>query len=284
MQVPHKRSVTGHMEIIRTSTASDWDDFFRLAEDEGWRISPAERRLFQGPWADSARTLEADGCLSGFVTAVAHQRSGWIGNLIVPSSLRGRGYGRRLFTEAVTMLDEQRMESLWLTASEQGRPLYEQFGFNVIDQIERWVRKGSEPKGKETTTSPGNTLLSAADQAAWGEDREELLAVLATVGQTFADEDSVIFFQNTGDLQILGPWYSRNLHPTANRALLAQALAASHPKNRLVVDLIASSPLRPLLAEVGFTATGRSELMVRGERSSVQLSRMVSLASLGSVG
>lgn len=272
------------MENIRRVTASDWEIFFRLAGEEGWRVSPAERQLFQGPWAEYAQTLEVDGYMAGFVTAVAHQRSGWIGNLIVPPSLRGHGYGRRLFTKAVDFLDEKEVESLWLTASEQGQPLYEQFGFKSIDQIERWVRTSGGPRAESAGISGGNESLLDADLVAWGEHRHELLAEVVGFGQTFADEESVVFLQNTGALQILGPWYSHSYRLDNNLILLAQALAAARPEAALVIDLIASSPLRPLLAEAGFTPGGRSELMVRGDWSAVRLEQMVSLASLGSVG
>jgi len=85
-------------------------------------------------------------------------------------------------------------------------------------------------------------------------------------------------------MQILGPWYSPNLCPRANRRLLQQALAVADPTREIVADLLASSPLRQLLAGAGLSPAGMNLLMVRGSHSAVDLRMLVTLASLGSMG
>ena len=269
------------MTEIRTATPVDWDIFARLAAAEGWRISPAERQLFRGPWAGHALALEVDGQWCGFVTAVPHQRSGWIGNLIVPLEARGHGYGRRLFAAAVARLERKRLNSLWLTASEQGRPLYEQYGFVKIDEIERWIGVGV---GGDEDGLRNNEGLWLADGRAWGEKRRELLMAVAGHGRAFTAVDAVIFLQQAGEMHILGPWYRGESDTRVHRDLLQQALAATDPGRELVVDTLLSSSVHPLLAEVGFTPIGRATLMVRGGPGAARLERMAALASLGSVG
>ena len=270
------------MTDIRTATAADWAVFQRLADAENWRISPAERQLFRGPWAGYALALEIDGGWRGFVTAVPHERSGWIGNLIVPPESRGHGYGRQLFAAAVARLERKRLNNLWLTASEQGQPLYEKYGFAKIEEIERWVGVGGG--GGCDDGLRNNEGLWLADSRAWGEKRRELLMTVADHGRAFAVGDELIFLQQLGDLQILGPWYSGESDPRIHRGLLRQALAAADPGRELVVDTLAFSPLRPLLAEAGFTPSVRTALMVRGGHGAARLGRMAALTSLGSVG
>lgn len=270
------------MTEIRTATPADWAVFQRLAAAEGWRISPAERSLFAGPWAGHALVLEADCQWRGFITAVPHQHSGWIGNLIVPPESRGRGYGRRIFAAAVARLERKRLNSLWLTASEQGRPLYEQYGFVKIDEIERWVGVGVG--GGCDDGLRNNEGLWLADGRAWGETRRELLMAVANHGRAFITGDELVFLQQVGDLNLLGPWYRGESEPCAHRELLRQALAAADPGRELVIDTLLSSPVHPLLAEVGFIPSGRAALMVRGGPGAARLERMVALASLGSVG
>lgn len=269
------------MTGIRTATPADWDLFGRLAAAENWLISPAERQLFRGPWAGHALALKVDGQWGGFVTAVPHQRSGWIGNLIVPPESRGQGYGRRLFAAAVARLERKRLNSLWLTASEQGRPLYEQYGFVKIDEIERWVGGGG---GGNEDGLRNNEDLWRADGLAWGEKRRELLMAVAAQGRAFAAGDAVIFLQQVGERHILGPWYRGESDTRVHRDLLQQALAVADPGRELVVDTLLSSPLRPLLAEAGFTPSSRTAFMVRGGPGAARLERMSALASLGSVG
>ena len=270
------------MTEIRTATAADWDIFARLAAAENWRISPAERQLFRGPWAGHALALEIDGQWRGFVTAVPHQRSGWIGNLIVPPESRGQGYGRQLFAAAVARLERKRLNNLWLTASEQGQPLYEKYGFAKIEEIERWVGVGVG--GGCDDGLRNNEGLWLADARAWGETRRELLMAVAGHGRAFTAEDAVILLQQVGNINILGPWYMCVSNPCVHRDLLQQAIAAVPPGQALVIDTFLSSPLRPLLAEVGFTPIGRAALMARGGPGAARLERMVALASLGSVG
>jgi hypothetical protein len=76
------------MEIMMPTDA-DWQVFLALAREEGWRVPKSELELFRGPLAGSAFVLRRGEEVLGFVTAVAHERSGWIGNLIVPVTAVG---------------------------------------------------------------------------------------------------------------------------------------------------------------------------------------------------
>jgi hypothetical protein len=219
------------------------------------------------------------------VTAVAHQHSGWIGNLIVPERLRGRGYGSRLFEAALSMLQGQGMTSVWLTASASGRPIYAKFGFVAIDEIERWVSCERAPFGPvDRLVKDGGQKLAELDRTAWGEDRTALLEALCTQGEAYACGDAVALLQRESGLQIVGPWYSSTGCPRSNRLLLQKILAEADPKVDLVIDILKFSPVRELLAATGFTCVGSNALMAQGDTRQVQIKMMVSLASLGSIG
>ncbi|MGW8312712.1 MAG: GNAT family N-acetyltransferase [Desulfuromonadales bacterium] len=270
---------------LRGAQSDDWVRFYALAADEGWRVPHIERTLLQGAWSHCARVLELDDAFAGLVTAVAHQHSGWIGNLIVPTDLRGRGLGGMLFQDALNVLAEGGVSICWLTASELGRPLYEKSGFVVVDQVERWVSAPPRPQGRAESVADGSLeMLLAADRRAWGESRHALLERLAAQGRVFVCDDAVALLQQGPDMQILGPWYSPNLCPRANRRLLQQVLASADPTLEIVVDLLASSPLRQLLVAAGFSPAGRNLLMARGNHSTADLRMLVALASLGSMG
>jgi len=269
---------------IRRVQKSDWPEFYELASKEGWRVPAIERKLFEGHWSEFAHVFD-DGSFCGLVTAVAHESSGWIGNLIVPQALRGQGFGSRLFRAALSDLEARGVSACWLTASADGQPLYEKAGFVVVDQIERWVctrPPGSGQAGGISLT--GLEKLFASDRTAWGESRTELLTQISKNGQLLVSDDTVALLQQGDDLQILGPWYSPTLCPRANRQLLQQALIAADPSKELVVDLFASSPLRSLLVATGFELFGRNQLMVKADANRVNRQGMVALASLGSFG
>ena len=270
---------------IHIAQKPDWASFFDLAVAEGWRVPEVERQLFAGRWCDCAQALKEDDRFSGLVTAVSHQHSGWIGNLIVPERLRGRGYGSRLFEAALSALQAQGMTSVWLTASESGRPIYEKSGFVAIDEIERWVScKRSHFGPADSLLKDGGQKLVALDRAAWGEDRSALLEALDAQGKAYACGGAAALLQREPGVQIVGPWYSTTGCPRSNRLLLQKILAEADPNVELVVDLLKSSPVRQLLAATGFSCVGNNALMAQGDTTKVKTEMMVSLASLGSIG
>jgi len=283
--VPWASSVSGKMKTIRCAEKSDWDDFLVLAELEGWRVPEVESQLFRESWTPFAQVMELEQTFCGLVTAVAYQRSGWIGNLIVPVELRGQGCGRQLFDAAISALQAQRLESIWLTASEMGRPIYEKAGFVTVDRVERWI-SGTRGTCAQADFLDNDALqqLRAADLAAWGEDRSALLEALCLSGRAFACDDSVALLQYEPGLQIIGPWYSPSCCPRANRRLLQTMLSAVDPHVEIIVDVLASTPLRQLLAAAGFACAGKNLLMVLGDAGHARRDMMVSLASLGSIG
>ena len=273
------------MQFIRTAEKKDWQRFFNLAHAEGWRVPDIERKLFSGLWQQCARVMEVDLAFCGLVTSVAHEHSGWVGNLIVPQQLRGHGYGSRLFVAALSALQAQRLASIWLTASQLGRPIYEKSGFTVIDRVERWVSTNRFSAGPVMASAPeAGEALCVFDLAAWGESRTTLLHALLEQGRVYTVDDSVALLQQEPGLQIIGPWYSPSCCLRANRQLLQQILAAADPDVEIVVDILSSSPIRQLLAAAGFTCAGENALMVLGDGSTLDLSMTVSLASLGSIG
>lgn len=270
------------MEIISPMDA-DWQVFLALAREEGWRVPKNELALYRGSLAGSAFMLRRGDEVLGFVTAVAHEKNGWIGNLIVPRDCRGRGYGVLLFDHAVAILERHGIESLWLTASPQGRPLYEKKGFTAVDGIVRWTLRTDGESLAEGGRTEADQLL-AGDARVWGESRGRLLAPLTREGQVFAFGGSVALLQQGEDMQVLGPWISAECCPRENRRLLLAVLGAAAERTELVTDVLESSPLQSLLRAAGFNRQGRCDLMVRGGTQGVRLSQQVSLASLGSMG
>jgi GNAT superfamily N-acetyltransferase len=269
---------------IDCPTGADWQFFLELARDEGWRIPARELELYRGPLADCAFVLRRQGEPCGFVTALAHERSGWIGNLLVPSDCRGRGYGSRLFDHAVEWLRRRGMTSVWLTASTLGRPIYEKKGFRVVGGINRWTLVVDETLGLPPPDEGDFETLCRLDVRVWGESRRPLLIPLARGGKLFSQGETAALLQEGEDMRVLGPWVSETLCPRENRQVLSAALASVAAGAEVVVDLLEGSPLSPLLAAAGFSRRGRSDLMVLDPCGGVNLRSLVALASLGSMG
>ncbi len=267
----------------------DWREFLLAAAGEGWRVPAIEIELFRGPLADSALALRCGGLFVGLVTLANHGASAWIGNLIVPQALRGRGYGQLLLDQAILLLEQQQTRSIWLTASEAGFPLYRRRGFETIGQVERWILpKGSDPRGgasvpQDEDPNHASAALKDADRAVWGEQRA-LLNYLLPKGRLLRCGASVALLQREPGLQILGPWFSVNSAAAEQCRLLALAVTAANIEEELVVDLRTGILPPPVLQEVGFVLQGRTRLMARGNGVGIDLNRLVSFASLGSLG
>jgi N-acetylglutamate synthase-like GNAT family acetyltransferase len=265
---------------ILPAAAHDWLVFRTLAQQEGWRVPKNELSLHQQGGCSRAWALRRDNTTIGLVTGVRHQKSAWIGNLIITPAERGRGYGVALFTHVVKELRAAGVTTLWLTASAQGAPLYATRGFQRVGQIERWVReKGG---GGEREQLAAEIIGAQIDATIWGDDRNALLHHLESAGNWLHQGESLALVQQGEDLQIIGPWYgSRQLQDDA--ALLTRLVALAAPQQELVIDLVADSGRQSLLAAAGFTHRSSTGLMVAGP-TQVQWSRLLALATLGSCG
>lgn len=268
---------------IELAGSADWELFLALAQLEGWRVPAAEVELFRGALAQCAYVLRVEGRFCGLVTAVAYPKSGWIGNLLVPASERGLGYGARLFDHAVEVLRRQGVTTLWLTASAQGAPLYQRRGFVAVDQVQRWVLRTAGSALERPGPSEPLTSLLLEDAAVWGESRGRLLAPLAQGAAIFRFGQTLAMLQTGARRQVLGPWTSSGHCPRENRQLLMAVLAAANQEAELVSDVLVSSPAGGLLAAAGFKPQGRCQLMARGPVSA-RLQSLTALASLGSLG
>src|SRR6202046_5105329 len=70
-----------------------------------------------------------DGRVAGVGGCVRFGRTGWLGNVAVDDDVRGQGLGRARSQPAGARLQQAGVETVLLTATELGRPIYERLGF-----------------------------------------------------------------------------------------------------------------------------------------------------------
>lgn len=270
------------MTGVRTLVAQeqDWQTFLTLAAAEGWRVPQNEIAFHRRPGTTSAYALRRDEETIGFVTAVPHQKSGWIGNLLITARERGQGFGARLFATACDSLRRWGVQSVWLTASRQGEGLYRRRGFQPQARVSRWVRA----VGGEGMRLPDLTPAAqgfGADSNVWQEARKPLLTHLSADNFWLARGDSIALLQQEKDLQLIGPWFGAQ---KASGALLEEIVTVAAPGKELVIDLLDRPETRKELQLADFICTGETLLMAAGANHDVRLERLWSLASLGSIG
>jgi hypothetical protein len=109
-----------------------------------------------------------------------------------------------------------------------------------------------------------------------------LLDHLLKTGRSIACGGSIALLQREPGLRILGPWYGGGEED--HRQLLALAVASANAGEDLAADVLVGTLAPQVLREVGFIRQGGTRLMVRGNADGIDLNRIVSFASLGSMG
>jgi GNAT superfamily N-acetyltransferase len=267
--------------MIQTLNRSDWETFINWADGEGWQVSLQEQRLFINHWRPYFFALKERGEALGFISALCYRSSAWIGNLLVDPQQRGQGHGTKLLRFALAFLDQPQIERIWLTASNQGAPLYRKYGFKNIDRVERWCAYGTQP---EESIGKGQLEdLIFLDRLCWQESREDLIRNIAIDADVLRQGTSLALLQKGLSFYQLGPWLARDIVPRDLRTVLLQACALTPPARPLICDILHSAELSMLLNACGFSHQGTTELMCLG---SVPASchGVLALASLGSIG
>lgn len=267
--------------IIQTLSTADWNLFLRWAQAEGWRVPHKEQHLFQNQWRPYFFALRHQGNTCGFVSAVSYRHSGWIGNLLIDPEQRGRGYGKYLFEESLRFLGQRPLQRLWLTASEQGQPLYQRYQFNQIDTVIRWSASGQGNEWQQSNAALH--CLSALEQDCWGEDRGDLLRATNNGSLLLQQKNNLALLQTGIDVWQLGPWSAAQSDPPDTRRLLESAIAATPQDKSLFIDTLHSAGLELMLRQAGFKRHGHNSLMCRSENPP-RLRGVMALASFGSIG
>jgi len=144
---------------------------------------------------------------------------GWLGNVVVDASFRGRGVARALLRAALEDLGAA--NAAWLDASDMGMPLYEKAGFEPRSRVVEWraTVRAEEDAGEKNDFDAFGVDVSSADvfgalarldASVFGADRAQLLrAWLASApkGACFLDESAgYALAHKRGNATYLGPW------------------------------------------------------------------------------
>jgi len=272
---------------IEPFRADDSAAFLELATAEGWLVEAWELDFLLAVFPEGSFCMrDSDDNPIAFVTSLRHETSGWIGNLIVATELRGQGIGEALFRMALQALHAAGAGTIWLTASNAGRPLYEKYGFKSLDTVVRWSgtgRRRHPGHDRHPDSSDPSTSLSFIDLQAWGDRRDALLAATAGRGRLLRGESGFLVVQPCGARSQLGPFSALD---SSTAAWLYDAALGSVPQgSRICTDAPLSnrSAVR-LFSRRGMQVTGSTLLMYAGDRPDYRPGLLYGLATMGSCG
>jgi ribosomal protein S18 acetylase RimI-like enzyme len=181
--------------VMRKLTASDIPSAMELSAEAGWNQTAEDWRTLIELSPDGCLGIELDGELASTTTLLCYgQCLAWIGMVLTKIRYRGRGFARRLLTEALGLADQMRIETVKLDATDQGRPLYEKLGFRFEQAVERWWRTGDAGvAGTGTINQSRSQVWEELDLRAFGTDRKELLSRLARRNPPLSIGNSFVF-------------------------------------------------------------------------------------------
>ncbi|MGJ4929209.1 GNAT family N-acetyltransferase [Bradyrhizobium sp. HKCCYLS2038] len=226
---------------------------------EDWQMALA---LSQGCVA-----ITGDGRVIGTVLMTPYGSSaGTINMVIVDEAERGRGLGRRLMQQAMTLAGDRRLQ---LVATEDGLPLYEKLGFRRTSEIVQHQGQlavaVARPQGVRAAAADEITAIAALDAAAFGAVRSDLIAHVASLGAFALLErgDRMAGFaalRRFGRGLVIGPVVAADLDDA--KALITYFLAGRQAEF-IRVDTGIETGLAPWLGGLGLGHAGGGIVMHR---------------------
>lgn len=270
--------------ILRTLQPGDIPAALRLSVEANWNQTADDWATLIELSPKGCMGIEIDGELVSTATLFCYGlRLAWVGMVLTKVSHRGRGFARRLLTEALTRADQMKIETVKLDATDQGQPLYEKLGFRPEQPVERWARTAQSTN----QTSPALAVPNhpddwldddwlAVDARAFGADRPHLLNALARRYQPLRRGSSFLLSRAGRMNQFLGPCVADN--PATARYLVEHALDGQRsvgwlwdlfPKNTHALDMA---------RQLGFTPQRHLLRMARGKELCAQEQLIFALA------
>jgi predicted N-acetyltransferase YhbS len=212
---------------------------------------------------------DADGEIVGTGVLCVNGSVGWIGTVWVEPSWRRKGIARALTQATIDAAEEAGCRTLVLVATKEGRPLYEQLGFEVESWYiihQAWGVARPPVAGVRPFEAGDLEAMRRLDAAATGEDRGHLLRAFATADTARVRErpDGSI-----GGFVVRAPWGGgATIAPRIEdaAAILEARRVAAGTDGKVSAGLLADNRagLERLAAD-GWTEAWRAPRLVRGE-------------------
>jgi GNAT superfamily N-acetyltransferase len=206
-------------EKLRALLAEDVPAASQLSAQAGWNQTEDDWRLLLELCPEGCLGIEMDGHLVATTTLLCYGRKlAWIGMVLTRSDYRRRGLAKRLLTHCLEQADRMGIETTKLDATAQGQPLYEKFGFQAEQEVQRWSRPGERAVPLATGGGAIADAWRASDALAFGADRSILLSRLAQRNPPISLSHSYLFSRAGRVTAYLGPCVSEKLD-TARRLI-----------------------------------------------------------------
>lgn len=174
----------------------DISSAMELSIAAGWNQTPEDWTRILRVSPHGCRCIEVAGEVIATTTLLAYGKDlAWVGMVLTHPEHRRQGLATQMMEDAIANAERDGICTLKLDATDEGRPLYESFGFIVEGVVERWGRDtlasatndqaqntdSFSSSGCQWATSIPNHLV-ALDVEAFGVSREQILKELSSSG------------------------------------------------------------------------------------------------------
>lgn len=249
---------------IRLMTISDLADANEFSRAAGWNQTLEDWHMLVDLSPQGCFGIEIDGKLVATTTVVCYETQlAWIGMVLTKAEYRGRGFARRLLAHALEYADSLQIKTVKLDATEQGRLLYEKFGFHSEQPVERWSRSGGASAFSAASKAgmSGNPL--DLDREAFAANRAPLLKALAARSGVYQSSSGFLLTRSGRTTHYLGPCVASDWK-TAHK-LLTQALSKTQDASWSWDLLPENNEAVALAKEFEFSPQRHLTRMVRGQ-------------------
>lgn len=226
-------------------------DAFALSSIAGWNQTPDDWRLLLD-LADGCYGIRVDGKIVATATLICYGTTlAWIGMVLTHPEFRRRGLARTLVARVMEQAKTLGVRTVKLDATDDGRRLYESFGFRPEQRIERWqrLRESCNAAGSEGALVSGSPC-AGLDAEACGYDRGQLLTRPYADGDRVAEAGGYAFSRPGRLNRYLGPCVA--VSQTAALGVVEKTIAR-HPDTGWFWDLLPANERAVALArELGF--------------------------------
>ncbi len=231
---------------IRAAGLHDVPEILELRRGVGWGAHEWALRLAIEP--ESARCFvveDASGRLVGVGSGVAYPPLGFVGNMIVAEGHRRRGIGGAVLESVAAFLEQMGCTRMELFATDDGRPLYAAYGFELIEpgsraRLTRAMASATSDVAVVDASADVLNDLVAYDAARFGGERRDLLKLMLNdeVRPTLLatrDGSIVGFGWLRAEDDRIGPWLAED--PGVAAAILAEAFRRLPDRDELTTNL-----------------------------------------------
>lgn len=204
---------------LRLLSALDIAAAFQLSAEAGWNQTVVDWKMLLEIARESCWAIEIGGQVAATTTLVCYERRlAWLGMVLTKTEYRKRGLAGRLLATALAYADQMGIKTVKLDATEQGKPLYEKFGFHPEQEVERWLHPGKNVPQFPVARRAANGVWRDVDLTAFGANRTELLSKLSQRNPAIEHSQSYLFMRPGRITAHLGPCVSEDAR-TARRLI-----------------------------------------------------------------